>query len=142
MAVSNGEPRSPFDRLQGLLDQMWAENARLRTRFARTAAPRQPAARPLELDVADEDGVYVVTASVPGFKRDEVAVEVHENGLVIRAQHAGETAGASGRYLYRERHSGAFMRRIALPGVGPDSKVDASIEDGVLQVVISARREG
>jgi HSP20 family protein len=92
----------------------------------------------LDLDVYEADGKVVVEASLPGFKKDEIKVELHEGVLSIKAEHEEEKEEKAKHYYRHERHYGAVARQIALPGVVTDAPVAAELKDGVLKVEIAA----
>ncbi|MDX2148160.1 MAG: Hsp20/alpha crystallin family protein [Planctomycetota bacterium] len=86
----------------------------------------------LALDVSEDDSAVIVRASLPGFRKDDVDVEVHDGVLTIKAQHTEEKEENSERYYRRERRVGSLSRRVALPSVISEDKVEASLTDGVL----------
>ncbi len=88
----------------------------------------------LPVDIREHDGKLVVEASLPGFTKDEIDVQVHEGVLSIRAQHSTDDQTKNGNYYRRERSWSAVSRRIALPGVVDDSNVDAELKNGVLSL--------
>lgn len=92
----------------------------------------------LAVDVYEQDGALKVEASLPGFKKDEVDVQVHDGILSIKAQRSSESEeGEPGSKFYRrERSWGSVSRRIALPGVVKDADVDAELKNGVLTLTI------
>ncbi len=89
-----------------------------------------------KVDIFEKDGKLTVHADLPGMKQEDVKVTVEEGMLTIAGerqhQHEHETGG-----VYRcEREYGSFRRRIALPeGVNPDS-IQASFDQGVLEVTM------
>lgn len=86
----------------------------------------------LALDVMDDGDNIIVKASLPGFKRDDVSVEISDGVLTINARH-DETVEESDEHFYRrERRTGAVSRRIALPAAVEEEKADARLADGVL----------
>lgn len=95
----------------------------------------------LPIDVAQHDGKLLVTASLPGFTRDEVAVEVEDGVLSIKAEHDDESTDHGDeqgqRFYRRERRYGAVSRRLTLPNEARDGEVDAELTDGVLTLSIS-----
>ena len=88
----------------------------------------------LALDVFEEDGKLVVEASVPGFAKDEIDVQVHEGILSIKAQRSSskEEGEPGGKFYRRERSWGSVSRRVALPGIVKDASVEAELKNGVL----------
>src|SRR4051794_37336998 len=88
---------------------------------------------PADLVVTDDD--VTVVMDVPGFKHDELTIELLGDALTVRGQRAVpyEPAGEGRRTWQRlERGFGRFERSIQVPkGLDPD-RIDASLTDGVL----------
>jgi len=128
--------RSPFTDLRRLLDD-WREDdwrpGRLLPAMAALSFPDEM----LAVDVVEADGKYTVKASVPGFKREDISVEVADGTVCISAKRAEEKEEKDEDFVRRERHSGSLMRRVALRGVARDSAVDAVLKDGVIEVTVS-----
>ena len=119
----------PFDGLRHALDRLGATSFR-RVPELMTAEGR------VALDVREEDGAFIVEASVPGYTRDEIDVEVAEGAPIIRAEREREEERKDAHYYYRELHRGSVERRVQLPGISADTKVDATLKDGVLTLRI------
>lgn len=92
----------------------------------------------LALDVYEKDNQLIVEASLPGYAKDEIDVQVHDGVLSIKAQRSSETEEGErgGKFYRRERSWGAVSRRIALPGIVKDAPVDAELKNGVLKLSI------
>ena len=90
----------------------------------------------LPVDIAETDGKLLVRASLPGFKKDDIDVQVNDGVLSIKAEHSEHTETTNERYYRRERRYGSVSRRIALPGIVHDAPVDAQLKDGVLTLSI------
>lgn len=86
----------------------------------------------LALDVREDDGAFTVEASVPGFTKDEIDVEVSDGALTIRAERHHEEERKEEHFHYRERYRGSVDRRVKLPGIAADAEVEATLKDGVL----------
>lgn len=84
------------------------------------------------VDISERDGALVVEASLPGFKKDEIDVQVHEGVLTIKAERAQESEERTEQYHRRERSWGAVNRRISLPAEVDEAAVDAELKNGVL----------
>ena len=86
----------------------------------------------LPLDVIEEDGQYIVKASIPGVNPEDVEITLSDNVLTIKGETKQENERNAANYHVRERRSGSFVRQIALPmNVNPD-QVEATNENGVL----------
>lgn len=95
------------------------------------------------VDVFEDEMNYVVEASMPGVKPDELTVSATENTITIRAIPAHETKDAkdakvesngkkSGAYVRRERYVGEVTRVIELPAPISPEKIKAIYRHGVL----------
>ncbi len=90
----------------------------------------------LPVDIYEKDNKLHVEASVPGFRKEDIDIQVHDGVLSIRAQRSDEREEQTDRYYRRERSWGAVSRRIALPGVVDDASVNAELKNGVLTLTI------
>jgi HSP20 family protein len=88
------------------------------------------------MDVYEKDNTIVFKAELPGLKKEDVQVELEGEDLVIRGESKAETEVKAGDYYRSERSSGSFYRRMQLPaGVSPE-QIQASLNDGVLEVAV------
>ncbi len=85
----------------------------------------------------DDDKVYV-EAELPGVSEKDVEVTVHNGVLTIKA----ERQPVEGRqYVYNTRTFGRFERSIVLPELVDSSAVEATLTNGVLQLVLPKHPE-
>lgn len=127
--------RSPLTDFRRLLDE-WREDDGRVWRWMSTLNGFTDGLLPV--DVVEDDGRYVVRASLPGFARDEVTVQVGNGVLNISAERTEEREEHGDHFVRRERYSGSMSRQVALVGVTADSQVDAVLKDGVLSVTVAA----
>jgi HSP20 family protein len=93
------------------------------------------------LDMVREEGQVLVRAEVPGMKPEEIEVKAEGGLLTISGEHEESTEKKEAEYLHRERRYGAFHRTLALPK-GTDPKgIEATVRDGVLEVLIPLQEE-
>ncbi len=104
--------------------------------FFTGASPRFAAEGNLPLDISERDGDIVVRASLPGFDKSDIDVQLHNGVLTIKAEHTEENETRDEKYYCRERRYGAVSRRVALPGMTGDASVQAELKDGVLTLMI------
>jgi molecular chaperone IbpA len=108
-----------FDRLFSLLD---AANG------GEAAAPSYP---PYNIERFDENR-YRITMAVAGFRNQDLDIEVKENALTIRGQHADEQDGQRGEILHQGIAARAFERRFQL--ADHVEVTGAKLENGLLHV--------
>jgi HSP20 family protein len=88
------------------------------------------------LDLVETDQNILVTVDVPGMEVKDIHVTVRENLLIIRGEKRLEVEKKNEKQYRMERTFGSFTRHIALP-VGVDAtKVNASVQFGVLKVTL------
>lgn len=99
-------------------------------------APVNQAAQSLAVDVSETDTDVVVRASVPGYTKDQVNIEVHDDVLTISAEKSDEVEEKNERYLRRERREGRLVRSLPLPAPVADDRAKAELRDGVLTLTL------
>ena len=91
----------------------------------------------LALDVSEDDKDVIVRASLPGFAKEEINVEIHDGVLTIEAEHTEETEERKEKFYRKERRFGSVSRRIALPTQVDESATQGELKDGVLTLRLS-----
>ena len=88
-------------------------------------------------DIQDKGDSYLLEADLPGFKKDEVNVELNNGYLTIEAAKSldKDDADKQGRYIRQERYAGSMSRSFYVGDVKPED-VKAKYESGVLTVLI------
>jgi HSP20 family protein len=88
------------------------------------------------IDVQQCGGSLVVSAELPGLKRDDVKVELTDEALIIEGERKREHKDDHEGYHRRERSYGRFYRAISLPEGAKTDQAKAELKDGVLRVSI------
>jgi HSP20 family protein len=84
----------------------------------------------------EKDDKYTVKAELPGMKEEDVDVSVVGDRLTIRGEKKAEHEVKQENYYRSERSYGSFFRSIDLPSDANPGKIEASYDDGVLEVTI------
>jgi HSP20 family protein len=87
-----------------------------------------------EIDVHETEDEYVLTASLPGVKPDDVEITVMRDTVTIRGETRQDEEIREEQYLYRERSLGSFARSITLPEPIQADAADATFENGILKL--------
>jgi len=90
----------------------------------------------LPLDITEAENDFVVMASLPGVKPEEVQTTVLGDTLTIRGERKANEKQASHNWLVRERCSGSFQRSVSLGTPINADKASAQFENGVLTLTL------
>jgi len=91
----------------------------------------------IRLDVNENDKEYLISAEVPGAKKDDIRVEIDGNLVTISTQMRKDVENKSAdgtRTLMRETWRGQSSRTISLAQDVDDKATVAKLEDGVLRL--------
>ena len=89
------------------------------------------------MDIVERDGEILLRLDVPGVKREDLNVEVHQGRLIVSGERRHEEAREGDRHWHFERTFGSFRRALTLPRGVTESDVHASYEEGVLEIAIT-----
>jgi HSP20 family protein len=93
------------------------------------------------VDVLEKDDKFVVKAELPGMKEEDISVSVVGDTLTIKGEKKTETEVKEEDYYRCERAYGSFYRSIPLPSTVDAGKIEASYQDGVLEVTLPKAAE-
>ncbi|HEV2378124.1 MAG TPA: Hsp20/alpha crystallin family protein [Streptosporangiaceae bacterium] len=88
------------------------------------------------VDISERKDSYLVAVDLPGVGTEDLEITFEDSLLTIQGERhpAGETAGEK---VHRaERRYGAFRRSITLPSHVMADAIEASVQDGVLRVLV------
>ena len=95
----------------------------------------------LPLDVVEDENSYIVKASIPGVKPDDLDITYSKGSLTIKGEIKDECEVTKGQYHLRERRSGMFARTISLPDTVKAEDIEAEYQDGVLTLKLPKSEE-
>ena len=89
----------------------------------------------MKTDVRETDSSYELDVDLPGFKKDEISVDLKDGYLTISAAKGldKDEQDKKGKYIRQERYAGAMSRSFYVGEVEPD-QVSAKYEDGILKI--------
>jgi HSP20 family protein len=93
------------------------------------------------LDVFDDKDNLVVKVELPGLKKEEINLSLHEGVLTISGERKHEVEKQEGQSFRSERYFGKFQRSVTLPTAVDSGKVNATYKDGVLTVELPKAEE-
>lgn len=92
------------------------------------------------VDVVRQEDNLILRANLPGVRPDEVKIEVEGDVLTISGEHKEEKEEKKDDYMRRERRFGSFSRSMSLPAGVKVEDIDATTEEGVLEVMVPLPR--
>jgi HSP20 family protein len=122
----------PFHELRSMRESM--------DRLLQEGWERRPGARLFEgmspVDVAETDTTFVVRATIPGMRPEDIHVDAQGDRLTIRAEHQSAQDREDERYVVRERHMATFYRTLTLPAPVTSDRAEAHYAQGVLTLTL------
>jgi HSP20 family protein len=96
----------------------------------------------MRVEVAEKNGSYLVTAELPGVKKDDIQITVDGAQVTLAAEVKREKeVTAADRVLAAERSFGKVTRSFTLPQEIDETKVEAKFADGVLELALPKKAQ-
>lgn len=87
-------------------------------------------------DITEKDGTYILEADLPGFKKEDISVDIDKDCLTITAEHKSEEKEENAdSYIRRERYYGSYTRSFNVKGIDTEA-ITAAYNDGVLTLTM------
>ncbi len=93
------------------------------------------------LEVHEDKDNFTIRVEVPGLKREDIAVSLQDDALVISGERKEEKIHEGTEVHRQERFYGKFQRALTLPAPVAADKVKAAYQDGVLTVTLPKAEE-
>jgi HSP20 family protein len=92
-------------------------------------------------NISETDKEYKIELVTPGFKKEEIKVNLENETLTISAENKTEKEEKSKRYTRKEFSYGTFNRSFLIPKAANGEKTVAKYEDGLLKLTIPKKEE-
>ena len=92
----------------------------------------------MKTDIREHDTGYELDVDLPGFKKDEINVDLENGYLTISAAKGldKDEQDKKGKYIRRERYAGAMQRSFYVGDAVTQEDIKAKFEDGILKLSI------
>ena len=128
---------TPFNRLSSLHDELnRLFDFSLPSRDTGLFSGWSPA-----LDVFDQKDNFMVKVELPGMKKEDIGISLHEGVLTVSGERKHEVERKEGQTFRSERYFGKFQRSVTLPATVDASKVKATYKDGILSIDLPKAEE-
>jgi HSP20 family protein len=94
-----------------------------------------------QVEVFEREGELVVRADLPGMTKDDVRVEVTDNGILLEGERRYEHQENQGGVYRTERSYGSFRRLVPLPESVNAENAKATFKNGVLEITMQAPQQ-
>jgi HSP20 family protein len=131
----------PFDDLRSAQDEldqmnpMLANALGLHRQRQGAAVGTTPAWAPA-LDISERKDAYLVTVELPGVEADDLQITLEDSLLTIQGERHFAHDSSEQQFHRVERRYGPFRRSITLPAHVLAEAVEASVQDGVVQILV------
>src|SRR5215213_4578877 len=93
------------------------------------------------LDISERKDAYLVTVELPGIEADDLQITMEDGLLTIQGERQFAQESSEQQFHRVERRYGAFRRSITLPAHVMAEGIQASVDNGVLQVLVPKMEE-
>ncbi len=125
--------RNTNNWLPSLIDEMF-NNDYIGGRISTTA--HLPA-----VNIAEKDDQFHLEMVIPGFKKDEVQIELDQDVLTISSEVTQETEEKTEQFTRKEFVKSSFKRSFNLPDTVNQESIEANYADGILTIALPKKEE-
>jgi HSP20 family protein len=93
------------------------------------------------LDISERKDAYLVAVELPGVEVDDLQITFEDGLLTIQGERQFAQGSSEQEFHRVERRYGSFRRSITLPAQVQAERIEASLENGVLQILVPKAEE-
>ncbi|SDB43196.1 HSP20 family protein [Ruminococcaceae bacterium FB2012] len=95
----------------------------------------------IRTDIRDEGDKFIMEAELPGFKKEDISIDLTDEMLTLSAEHKTESdeKDKNGKYIRRERSYGSYKRSFDLSGID-SAAVTAEYKSGILTLTLPKKQ--
>ena len=112
---------NPFREMQEMEKRFWGDSV----------------SNSFRTDITETNDAYKLEADLPGFKKEDIKVDIDDDILVIKAEHSEDKdeKNDNGDHIRRERYYGSYTRSFNVSEINVDG-ITAAYENGVLTLTM------
>jgi HSP20 family protein len=130
-----------WDPVREMVSLRDAMSSLLQESFVRPGTLADGAAAMLPLDISESENEFIVKASLPGIRPEDVQITVHGDMLTIRGEIKAEEENKDEHFHLRERRYGQFQRTVRLSAPIRADQAQAKFENGLLTLTLPKAEE-
>ena len=89
------------------------------------------------VDIRETREAFVIDAELPGMRKEDVKVTVHDGVLTIQGERRKDEESGDDKQHRVERVYGSFLRRFTLPDNVDEGSIRAAFKDGILSLTLT-----
>lgn len=89
-----------------------------------------------QVDITENDQIYLLKAELPGIDKKDISIKIEKGVMTIEGEKKVEQKHEKGKFYHYERSCGKFSRSFTLPEDADSGKIEAKMENGVLNLNI------
>lgn len=93
------------------------------------------------MDLSETEDAYFIHLDLPGMKKEDVSINFHEGTLSVSGERQQEDKEENHKFIRIERSYGRFYRSFSLPQTVNTEGIEASFENGVLNIRVPKAEE-
>ncbi|EMQ95012.1 Hsp20/alpha crystallin family protein [Xanthomarina gelatinilytica] len=94
-----------------------------------------------KVNIKETTDAFVVEMAIPGLKKSDLQIDLDNDTLSISTEMKEEKEEKEANYTRREFGYSSFKRTFTLPESVDDNKIDASYQDGILNILLPKKEE-
>ena len=92
-------------------------------------------------NISENDNEYIVELSAPGLKKEDIKIELENDVLKISSEIENKKEEKNDGYHRKEFYKSSFSRSFTIPKIIKREEISASMNDGILTVLIPKNKE-
>jgi HSP20 family protein len=100
------------------------------------SSAKTPSMPPFNVDISEDESGFHIDAELPGIAKEEIALNVEDDVLTIKAERKQSSEVNRKDYLRMERTYGSLLRKFNLGESIDQERINAGFDNGILHVTL------
>lgn len=94
----------------------------------------------MKTDIIKNKDFYLIQAELPGFKKEDISIEIKDDELLISAKYEDNLEDKTENYIKKERRMNSYKRIFNISDIKQDL-IEAKYENGILELKLPKKEE-
>ncbi len=95
----------------------------------------------MRTDIVEKDNSYDIKIDLPGYKKEDIKIEIENAYLVVRAKREEEEHEKNKKYIHKERYYGECQRSFYVGNDIKEDEIKAKFVNGTLSLIVPKKDE-